>query len=245
LQTLGSELSRVSHITKQTLEFYRDGKTPAPVDLAGPLNAAISLFSRKAHLAGAKIETDYRTSAVTFGFAGELRQVFANLIGNSIEAGATTIKIRVSAGRDWKHHNRRGVRITFADNGSGIPADSAGKLFEPFFTTKDEKGTGLGLWVSRGIVQKHEGWMTMSIRVAWTQASSKASARSERTSSFGLVMLEIGAPTHCGRREEHRRSLYENVSTSRAIQKNRSRRGFSVKEKPGSPPCPVLVRWGG
>jgi PAS domain S-box-containing protein len=161
LQTLGSELSRVSHITKQTLEFYRDGKTPAPLDIAGPLNAAISLFSRKAHLAGARIETDYRTSAVTFGFAGELRQVFVNLIGNSIEAGATAIKIRVSAARDWKHNNRRGVRITFADNGSGIPADSADKLFEPFFTTKDEKGTGLGLWVSRGIVQKHEGWMRM------------------------------------------------------------------------------------
>jgi signal transduction histidine kinase len=51
--------------------------------------------------------------------------------------------------------------VTFADNGSGIPADSAARLFEPFFTTKDEKGTGLGLWVSRGIVQKHEGWIRM------------------------------------------------------------------------------------
>jgi signal transduction histidine kinase len=161
LKTLGSELSRVSHITKQTLQFYRDGKTPGPVDLAEPLNAAVSLFSRKAVSAGTNIETHYRTSATIFGFAGELRQVFANLIGNALEAGATGIKIRVSPGHDWKHRARRGVRVTVADNGSGIPADSARKLFEPFFTTKDEKGTGLGLWVSKGIVQKHEGWIRM------------------------------------------------------------------------------------
>jgi PAS domain S-box-containing protein len=161
LMTLGAELSRVSHITRQTLEFYRDGKAPAPIDLAGPLNAAVSLFSRKAALTGTRIETRYTTSATIFGFAGELRQVFANLIGNSLEAGAGAIKIRVSPGRDWKQDGRRGVRVTFADNGSGIPADSAANIFEPFFTTKDEKGTGLGLWVSRGIVQKHEGWMHM------------------------------------------------------------------------------------
>lgn len=161
VKTLGAELSRVSHITKQTLQFYRDGKTPGPVDLAEPLNAAVSLFSRKATLAGTTIETHYRTSAAIFGFAGELRQVFANLIGNALEADATTITIRVSPGRDWKHHARPGVRVTFADNGSGIPADSVARLFEPFFTTKDEKGTGLGLWVSKGIVQKHEGWIRM------------------------------------------------------------------------------------
>lgn len=161
VKTLGAELSRVSHITKQTLQFYRDGKTPGPVDLAEPLNAAVSLFSRKATLAGTTIETHYRTSAAIFGFAGELRQVFANLIGNALEADATTITIRVSPGRDWEHHARPGVRVTFADNGSGIPADSVARLFEPFFTTKDEKGTGLGLWVSKGIVQKHEGWIRM------------------------------------------------------------------------------------
>ena len=159
LKTLGAELSRVSHITKQTLQFYRDGKTPAPFDLVEPLNAAVSLFSLKSASAGTMIETQLRTSVTIFGFAGELRQVFANLIGNALEAGATVIKIRVSPGHDWKHQARRGVRVSFADNGSGIPADSVARLFEPFFTTKDEKGTGLGLWVSKGIVQKHEGWI--------------------------------------------------------------------------------------
>jgi PAS domain S-box-containing protein len=157
LKTLGAELSRVSHITRQTLEFYRHGKTPAPVDLAQPIQTAITLFSHKAAKAGTVIEVENRTSATVFGFAGELRQVFLNLIGNSLEAGAAAIKIRVSSTRDWKNWKRRGVRVTIADNGAGIPGGSANKLFQPFFTTKDEKGTGLGLWVSKGIVQKHEG----------------------------------------------------------------------------------------
>lgn len=161
LATLGAELSRVSHITRQTLEFYRDGKTPGPVDLARPIHTAVTLFSHKAARTGAVITTDYRTSATVFGFTGELRQVFLNLIGNSLEAGATAIKIRVSSGRQWKKRARRGIRITIADNGAGISSNLIRKIFEPFFTTKDEKGTGLGLWVSKGIIQKHEG----SIRV--------------------------------------------------------------------------------
>lgn len=159
LKLLGEELGRVTHITKQTLEFYREGKTAAPFELADPINAAVKLFSRKAEVVGARIETRFRTSAAMFGFAGEMRQVFANLIGNSLEAGATRIQVRVSASRDWTDLGRRGVRVMFADNGSGIAKESARKLFEPFFTTKDEKGTGLGLWTSKGIVQKHEGRM--------------------------------------------------------------------------------------
>lgn len=161
LTMLGDELHRVSHITKQTLEFYREGKCAGEFDLSQPINAAVKLFSRKAESKGAKIEVVYRLSATIFGFAGELRQVFANLIGNSLEAGSTAIKIRISPCRDWDNRNRRGVRVVFADNGSGIPAASARKLFEPFFTTKEEKGTGLGLWVSKGILQKHDGWIRL------------------------------------------------------------------------------------
>ncbi len=161
LKTLGAELSRVSHITRQTLEFYRDGKTAAPVDLDHPIRTAVALFAQKAARAGTVIEIDNRTSVTVFGFVGELRQVFLNLIGNSLEAGASAIRIRISSTYDWRNRKRPGVRVTIADNGAGIPGDSANKLFQPFFTTKDEKGTGLGLWVSKGIVQKHEGSIHM------------------------------------------------------------------------------------
>jgi signal transduction histidine kinase len=86
-----------------------------------------------------------------------LRQLFVNLIGNALEAGATSIRIRVAPGREWNHSARRGTRVVIGDNGSGIPAALLDEVFEPFFTTKEEKGVGLGLWVSKGIVQKHEG----------------------------------------------------------------------------------------
>lgn len=155
LKTMGEELNRVSHITKQTLEFYRDGNAARAVNLAASIEAAVTLFSRKAEQRGATIETAFRCGdgiATVYGFAGELRQLFANLIGNALEAGATRIRIRVSADPDGKM-----ARVLVADNGAGIGEDAASKVFEPFFTTKAEKGTGLGLWVSRGIVQKHEG----------------------------------------------------------------------------------------
>jgi signal transduction histidine kinase len=60
---------------------------------------------------------------------------------------------------DLHRASRRGVRLIFADNGAGIPVSAKSKIFEPFVTTKAEKGTGLGLWVTKGIIQKHEGWI--------------------------------------------------------------------------------------
>lgn len=159
LETMGEELERVSHITRQTLEFYRQGSTAAVVNLADPIKAAVSLFARRAELSGAVIETKFRTRATIYGFSGELRQLFANLIGNAIEAGSKTIKIRVSPAEDGIGSGRPGVYVLVADNGAGIPNGTTSNLFQPFFTTKAEKGTGLGLWVSKGIVQKHEGWI--------------------------------------------------------------------------------------
>jgi two-component system CheB/CheR fusion protein len=159
LKMLGKELDRVVHITKQTLEFYREGKKAAPTDLRETIADAIKLCTVKAESQGARIETDYRTSATVSAYPGELRQVFSNLIINALEAGATTIKIRMSPGVDRHHSSRRGVRLIFADNGAGIAAGAKPKIFEPFVTTKADKGTGLGLWVTKGIIQKHEGWV--------------------------------------------------------------------------------------
>ncbi len=161
VRALDTELDRVSHIAKQTLEFYRNGKTAGPIDITQPIKAAVTLFSRKAEAKGIDVAVEFRTSAKIFGFPGELRQVFANLIDNALEAGSTAIRIRVSPSIDPAHGNRAGVSVAVADNGLGIPAASVSKLFQPFFTTKEEKGTGLGLWVSRGIIQKHEGWIRL------------------------------------------------------------------------------------
>jgi signal transduction histidine kinase len=92
------------------------------------------------------------------GFPVELRQVFLNLIGNAIQAmpDGGTLGIRIHEATDWIR-NRRGIMISIIDTGSGIQPADAAQLFQPFFSTKSTKGTGLGLWISKGIIQKYDG----------------------------------------------------------------------------------------
>jgi signal transduction histidine kinase len=105
------------------------------------------------------------------GFPDEIRQVIDNLLLNAIEAtpGGGRLDIHVHPSVDWKNRNRRGVRLTIGDSGSGISPDTLSRIFEPFFTTKLQKGTGLGLWVVRGLVLKHEG----TIRVRSSHGNKK------------------------------------------------------------------------
>lgn len=162
VECMDHELKRVSHIARQTLEFYRPGALSGLVNVARALDEAVRDLAQRAQSHGAIIDVDHRASdMMIYGFAGELQQLFTNLIVNALESGARTIRIRASRGRDGRECSRRGVRIVVADDGHGIEPGDAGKIFEPFFTTKDEKGTGLGLWVSKGIVRKHEGSISM------------------------------------------------------------------------------------
>jgi signal transduction histidine kinase len=166
VECMGRELERVSHITKQTFECYRPGTSgpgtsAGPVDLAHILDEAERELAEKAQWQGAVIDVDLRAPAIVYGIARELRELFVNLIANALEAGALKIRIRVSQGCDGRERSRCGLRIMVADDGHGIEPGDAGRIFEPFFTTKEEKGAGLGLWVSKGIVQKHEGSIAM------------------------------------------------------------------------------------
>jgi signal transduction histidine kinase len=96
------------------------------------------------------------------GIAGELRQVLANLLANSLDAVDLNGRIVVRASQSVDPNNgERRVRISVADSGTGILASTAKSMFEPFFTTKGTVGTGLGLWVCKQLVEKHGG----SIRV--------------------------------------------------------------------------------
>lgn len=180
LKAMGNELNRISHIAKQTLEFYRCGATPSHVQVGRLAEEAAELFSGQAASQGAMIDVQLRGSPTIYGFAGELRQLFSNLIVNALEAGAGTVRIRASRGRDWRKPSRRGIRILVADDGAGISPAAAASVFEPFFTTKKEKGTGLGLWVSKGIVQKHEGSISM-----------RTSTRPGRSGAAFLIFLPV------------------------------------------------------
>ncbi|MGA7559205.1 MAG: ATP-binding protein [Terriglobales bacterium] len=171
------EVGRVARLAQQTLGFVRDTSSPGSMDPATIMDEILQLYSRK--LDGRKIHVTrrYRDRCRVSGHSGELRQLLANLLVNAVEAMPTggSLHVRVAAGRNWSD-GRDGVRITVADNGSGISRKNLRQIFEPFFTTKKDTGTGLGLWVSHGIVQKHGG----SIRVR-SRADGRETGRSTGT----------------------------------------------------------------
>ncbi|HEX6501929.1 MAG TPA: ATP-binding protein [Terriglobales bacterium] len=152
------ELARVAHITKQTLSFYRESQQPVAVSLSEILDNVLELQSRRLQLNGIILEKRYRTKGVIQGFPVELKQVFLNIIGNAVQAMPSGGRLRVRLFPSIDRRNgRRGLRVSIYDTGMGIRAEDAKRIFEPFFSTKEAKGTGLGLWISRGIIQKYEG----------------------------------------------------------------------------------------
>jgi two-component system, NtrC family, sensor kinase len=152
------ELQRVSHITRQTLSFYRESKHPISIQIAELLDDVLGLQQRALSSAGITVHKEYSSVAPVNGFPVELRQVFLNLIGNAIQAmpDGGKLGIRIHEATDWIR-NRRGMMISIIDTGSGIQPADAAQLFQPFFSTKSTKGTGLGLWISKGIIQKYDG----------------------------------------------------------------------------------------
>lgn len=165
VKTADQELHRVGQITRTTLGFYRERDSAvAPVNLAELLQSILNLYQRRLQSIGLHVDMRFETAATVPGIAGELRQVFTNLIANAIDAltiAGTRLVIRLYNSTDWRDLARRGVRVSIADDGPGMSATILANLFQPFYTTKGQQGTGLGLWVSRGIVSTHSG----SIRV--------------------------------------------------------------------------------
>src|SRR3954468_5316682 len=157
------ELKRISHIVKQTLGFYRETERPIPVKLSSVLDSVFELYEHRGDKTGISLEKKYDSDAVVMGYPGELRQIFSNLVVNAMEAVGEGGRVMIHAypARDWQHGGLRGVRVVVADNGPGISGNHRAPLFEPFFTTKGERGTGLGLWVTLGMVQKHKGNIRM------------------------------------------------------------------------------------
>lgn len=152
------ELQRVSHITRQTLGFYRESKDPISVSLSEVLDDILDLQRRRLNLAKITVEKRYTSRGFVQGFPVEIKQVFLNLIGNAVQAmpRGGTLRLRV-AGSGAMSGRSAGVLVSIIDTGTGIDREQAKHLFQPFFTTKSSKGTGLGLWISRGIVQKYGG----------------------------------------------------------------------------------------
>jgi PAS domain S-box-containing protein len=159
LEMASDELARIAQITGQLLTFHRESRTPVEVDLADVIQSVLVLHAPQIRRGHIKVEQRLNGAGAVRGYPGELRQVFSNLVGNAIDAmphgGKLILHVRESSLAS--DPACRGVRVTVMDTGAGISLGVRRNLFAPFYTTKGEKGTGLGLWVSRGIIEKHEG----------------------------------------------------------------------------------------
>jgi len=161
LAAADEELKRVGHIAKRTLAFYRDTGSPVNMDLAEAADEVIGIFRRKIESKQVRVAKEYAEGTRIKCNSGEIRQVLSNVVLNAIDAVPQngTVHIRLSSGK-------KGVRILVADNGPGITREDRTRIFEPFFTTKKDVGTGLGLWISRAIVEKHGGFIRIRSSVA-------------------------------------------------------------------------------
>jgi signal transduction histidine kinase len=158
--TAESELRRVSHLTQQSLSFYRESTVPTPVNIEGIIDSVLSIYEKRIEAKGIHVRRRYRSGGATIKtYPGEIRQVFSTLLVNAMEAvdAGSTIDVRVRKASHPQNLAVRGVRVTVSDSGVGIPATNIPRIFEPFFTTKGENGTGLGLWVASGIVDRFGG----------------------------------------------------------------------------------------
>ncbi len=162
------EAQRIAEITQQTLRFYRQSTLPARANMGELLDSVLSLYHGRLHALNIQVERDYETAVDLFCFAGEIRQVFANLVGNSIDATSAggRLLVRARRSRNWKDPAQAGVRFVVADTGAGMEPAVRERVFEAFFTTKEVLGTGLGLWVSHEIIVKHRGLVHVRSRTA-------------------------------------------------------------------------------
>jgi signal transduction histidine kinase len=185
-----NEVRRIAEITQQTLRFYRQPTQPARTALEELLDPVMSLYQSRLNALNIRVERDYEAEMTLFCFAGELRQVFANLVGNAIDASSEggRLLVRAHRSRRWKNSAQTGIRFAIADTGSGMEPEVREHIFEAFFTTKEVTGTGLGLWVSHEIILKHHGL----VRVRSRAASSQPVGTNKNTGTVFQIFIPDG-----------------------------------------------------
>jgi PAS domain S-box-containing protein len=150
------ELGRVTHITRQSLGFYRETTAMEPVDIPGLVESVLKFYARKVAAKSINIDRAFQTCPPVNAVAGELRQAVSNLVANAIDAVGEGETIAVSV-RPVAENGNAYAEVVVEDEGPGVAPEHIGHLFEPFFTTKKDIGTGLGLWTTKNIVERHGG----------------------------------------------------------------------------------------
>ena len=172
IRTAERELRRVSAISNQTLRFHKQASSPRAITCKELLDSVLSLYQGRIVNSGIRIEERVRALRPVCCFEGEIRQVLSNLVSNAVDAMhplGGRLLLRTREATNWIT-GERGVTFTVADTGTGIPPSAVNRIFEAFFTTKDIGGTGLGLWVSSEIVNRHRG----ALRVRSTQKQGRS-----------------------------------------------------------------------
>jgi len=158
-QSALDQLMRVSMITQQTLKFHRQSGSPSTTRLSEVVATVKALFQARLAANEITVAIQMKTEQEVNCMPSEAQQIFANLMSNAIEAtprGGRMV-VRLNPSRDWRDSSIHGMRVTFADSGTGVDRSTIKRMFEPFFTTKTETGTGLGLWVVAQLVERHNG----------------------------------------------------------------------------------------
>jgi two-component system CheB/CheR fusion protein len=165
IDTAESELQRIRQIVTALLDEYkRSSVERVRVSLAEVIEETLAFYEHKIRFKKIKVEKQFSAPGDIEAVPGQMRQVFTNLIINSLEAVAPEmgkLTVRISESCDWRHLEVRGTRATIADNGVGIAPENMEKIFSGTFTSKGDKGTGVGLWMARQILNNHSA----SIRV--------------------------------------------------------------------------------
>ena len=167
------ELERVAHITRQTLGFYRESNEAEPIDIPALIESVLRLYSNKLESKNIRVVREFGECPPMVAVAGELKQVVSNLVSNAVDAVAAygTIRIRLMPS---DNKSRNAVQLVIEDDGPGISPENVERIFEPFFTTKKDVGTGLGLWVTREIIERHGGTIAVSSKNGGSDAAGAA-----------------------------------------------------------------------
>jgi PAS domain S-box-containing protein len=166
LELADRELTRVAHIARQTLGFYRSTSVSRWMPVAELVRDALVVYERRLRNKDLAVEVTVDPELKVYGKDGELRQALLNLTANAIDAcqSGGRIWIRAQRNRNWTNGAEQGIRFTLADNGSGMAPEIQGRVFAPFFTTKTGVGTGIGLWVTKSLVEQRGGYVRFRSR---------------------------------------------------------------------------------
>jgi signal transduction histidine kinase len=163
---LKSETERVARIVRQMLGLYRNTEQVKPVNVNTIIEDTLLLLNRQLQRANVEVQTELEVLPDAVIAADQIRQVLSNLVINARDAMPNGGKLRIRSRHIPGYDDLHGwVRILIADTGSGIPPEMIRSIFEPFVTTKGERGTGLGLWIVKGIIQNHAGKLSVRSRV--------------------------------------------------------------------------------